>query len=105
MGCMKQPTGSPPSPLRLLLPLLAALLLAAPAAATWSVVAVDTYAADHIILPPDMRAFEEEEENFVAYKVATAHGAGRIEFGTYDLRVDELDEVRSGLERRYGSAA
>lgn len=73
--------------------------------ATTELAAVDTYAADHIILPPDMRAFEEEEENFVAYKVATAHGAGRIEFGTYDLRVDELDEVRSGLERRYGSAA
>jgi hypothetical protein len=73
--------------------------------ATTEMTAVDTYAADHIILPPDMRAFEDEEENFVAYKVATAQGAGRIEFGTYDLRIDELDDVLLGLERRYGSAA
>ncbi|MDH3225713.1 MAG: hypothetical protein OEM67_01295 [Thermoleophilia bacterium] len=73
--------------------------------ATTEMGAVDTYAVDHIILPPDMRAFEDEKENFVAYKVATAHGAGRIEFGTYGLRVDDLDEVRQGLERRYGSAA
>jgi len=73
--------------------------------ATNDMAAVDAYAADHIILPPDMRAFEDEEENFVAYKVATAHGAGRIEFGTYDLRLDNLDELQVALEKRYGSAA
>jgi hypothetical protein len=66
--------------------------------------AVDAYAADHIILPPDMRAFDDDEQNFIAYKVATAHGAGRIEFGTYDLRVDELTDVQTALAQRYGSA-
>ncbi len=43
---MKKPTGSPLSPRRLLLPLLSVLLLAAPAAATWSVVAVDTHTGE-----------------------------------------------------------
>ena len=32
-----------------------------------------------------MRFFEDDAGNFTAYKVATAHGAGRIEFGTYEL--------------------
>ena len=47
--------------------------------------AVDAYGADHIILPPEMRFFEDDEGNFTAYKVAAAHGAGRIEFGTYEF--------------------
>ena len=50
--------------------------------------AVDAYGADHIILPPEMRFFEDDEGNFTAYKVATAHGAGRIEFGTYEFSLD-----------------
>jgi hypothetical protein len=44
--------------------------------------AVDAYGAEHIVLPPEMRFFEDDTRNFIAYKVATAHGAGRIEFGT-----------------------
>lgn len=67
--------------------------------------AVDSYAADHIILPPDMRAFDDEEHNFIAYKVATAQGAGRIEFGTYDLELDRLGATRGTLAGRYGQAA
>lgn len=67
--------------------------------------AVDVYGADHIILPPDMRVFEDDEGNFTAYKVATAHGAGRIEFGTYGFTLDDIPETVAHLTARYGGEA
>ena len=63
--------------------------------------ATGTYGAEYIVLPPEMGFFEDDERNFIAYKVATAHGAGRIEFGTYDFQLAEIAEVVSGLRRRY----
>lgn len=66
--------------------------------------AVDATVAEHIILPPDMRYFEEDEDNFRAYKIATAQGAGRIEFGTYELRLDDIPETVERLSARYGEA-
>jgi hypothetical protein len=67
--------------------------------------AVDAYAVDHIILPPDMRYFDEDAENFVAYKVATAHGAGRIEFGTYDFALTDIPETITRITARYGGVS
>jgi hypothetical protein len=64
--------------------------------------AVDPYGHDHIILPPEMRFFEDDARNFTAYKVATAHGAGRIEFGTYGFRLESIPETVAALEGRYG---
>ena len=55
--------------------------------------AVDAFGADHIILPPEMRFFEDDEGNFTAYKVAAAHGAGRIEFGTYEFSLADIPET------------
>ena len=66
--------------------------------------AIDAYSAEHIVLPPEMRFFDDDERNFVAYKVATAHGAGRIEFGTYAFSLDQIPDTVSHLERRYGSS-
>lgn len=66
--------------------------------------ALDAYNVDHIVLPPDMRYFEDDESNFTAYKVATAHGAGRIEFGTYDFELDSISEAVGLLVDRYGGA-
>ncbi|MFN8111274.1 MAG: hypothetical protein U0Y82_15755 [Thermoleophilia bacterium] len=66
---------------------------------------IDVYGADHIVLPPDMRVFEENERNFTAYKVATAHGAGRIEFGTYGFSLDQIPETVQRLTAKYGAAA
>ncbi|MNC88917.1 hypothetical protein D3C83_47900 [compost metagenome] len=60
-----------------------------------------TYGAEYIVLPPEMRFFEDDDRNFIAYKVATAHGAGRIEFGTYDFALAEIAETVAGLRRRY----
>lgn len=66
---------------------------------------VDARVAEHIILPPEMRLFEADDDNFRAYKVATAQGAGRIEFGTYELRLDDIPETVERLNIRYGAAA
>ena len=66
--------------------------------------ALDAYNVDNIVLPPDMRFFEDDDSNFTAYKVATAHGAGRIEFGTYDFQLDAITETVEELVARYGES-
>jgi len=66
--------------------------------------AIDAYSAEHIVLPPEMRFFDDDAHNFTAYKVATAHGAGRIEFGTYAFSLSDLPETVAHLEQRYGGA-
>ena len=54
---------------------------------------VDRFGPDHIILPADMRFFQDDDRNFTAYKVAAAHGAARIEFGTYRFQLDDVPET------------
>lgn len=72
---------------------------------TEELASIDVYGADHIILPPDMRVFEDEHGNFTAYKVATAHGAGRIEFGTYGFTLDDIPDAVARITGKYGTAA
>lgn len=67
--------------------------------------AEEAYGADHILLPPEMRVFEDDERNFLAYKVATAHGAGRIEFGTYGFTLSDIPATIAELHRRYPQEA
>jgi hypothetical protein len=69
---------------------------------TQEMYAIEAFGSDHVVLPPDMRFFDDDDANFTAYKVATAHGAGRIEFGTYDFHLDDLGEVVDHLVARYG---
>ncbi len=71
---------------------------------TQEMYAIEAFGADHVVLPPDMRFFEDDAANFTAYKVATAHGAGRIEFGTYDFKLTELQELVGHLTTRYGGS-
>jgi hypothetical protein len=71
---------------------------------TQEMYAIEAFGSDHVVLPPDMRFFDDDDANFTAYKVATAHGAGRIEFGTYDFRLDDLGEVVDRLVARYGGS-
>ena len=53
-----------------------------------------------------MRFFEDDERNFTAYKVATAHGAGRIEFGTYGFTLtDDPATWSSASQARYPEGA
>jgi len=72
---------------------------------TLELYAIEAFGSDHIVLPPDMRYFQDDDSNFTAYKVATAHGAGRIEFGTYDFELDRMGDLVSTLESRYGGQA
>ena len=66
---------------------------------------MDLFGADHIVLPADMRVFHDNDGNFTAYKVATAHGAGRIEFGTYGFSLDDIPETVTELAETYGVSA
>ncbi len=52
-----------------------------------------------------MHFLEDDEGNFTAYKVATAHGAGRIEFGTYGFTLDSIPDTVAQLRRRYPETA
>lgn len=72
---------------------------------TEELASIDVFGADHIVLPPDMRVFEDDQRNFTAYKVATAHGAGRIEFGTYRFSLLDIPETVQRLTAKYGDAA
>lgn len=65
----------------------------------------DPFGGDHIVLPPEMRVFEDDARNFLAYKVATAHGAGRIEFGTYVFSMADIPATIAELHRRYPQEA
>jgi len=71
---------------------------------TQEMYAIEAFGSDHVVLPPDMRFFDDDEANFTAYKVATAHGAGRIEFGTYDFRLEDMGDVVERLVARYGGS-
>ena len=62
---------------------------------------VDRFGPDHIILPADMRFFEDDERNFTAYKVAAAHGAARIEFGTYSFSLGDIPDAVEEITTKY----
>ncbi len=58
-----------------------------------------------IYLPEQLNKHLSRDENFEEYKVLTAHQAGYIEFGTFDLDIDVLLDHPSfaALARRNGS--
>lgn len=62
---------------------------------------MDPHGIDHIVLPAEMRVFDDDERNFAAYKVATAHGAGRIEFGTYTFSLGDISATVANLRQHY----
>jgi hypothetical protein len=63
---------------------------------------LEVFGPDHVVLPPEMRFFDDDARNFTAYKVATAHGAGRIEFGTYAFSLAGIPDTVADLSARYG---
>jgi len=56
-----------------------------------------------IYLPSVVAEFNDEELDFRLYKVLAAHGAGQIEFGTYDRDTPELKAVYSELAELYSA--
>jgi nitric oxide reductase activation protein len=58
-----------------------------------------------IALPARMRRYPSKEDNLRMYKVLTAHEAGHLEYGTYDLRLGRLADLAAQAGLRYGRAA
>jgi nitric oxide reductase NorD protein len=58
-----------------------------------------------IYLPSSVAEFEDEEKDFRLYKVLAAHGAGQIEFGTFEKDSVELKAAFTSLASLYESTA
>ncbi len=58
-----------------------------------------------IALPARMRRYPTKEDNLRVYKVLTAHEAGHLEYGTYDLRLSRLADLVAQAGIRYGRAS
>ena len=58
-----------------------------------------------IYLPSAVNEFDTDEMDFRLYKVLAAHGAGQIEFGTYERDTDGLKAVFTELSALYEATA
>ena len=58
-----------------------------------------------ILLPSIMRLGVSREENLRWYTVMTAHEAGHIEFGTYHVPLDSLQQLAKSVQARYSREA
>ncbi len=58
-----------------------------------------------IYLPSSIAEFDTDEMDFRLYKVLAAHGAGQIEFGTYEKDSDDLKAAFTELSALYEAAA
>lgn len=58
-----------------------------------------------IYLPAIVDEFNDEELDFRLYKVLAAHGAGQIEFGTYEKDTPELKAAYAALSGYYSATA
>ncbi|MFZ1701922.1 MAG: VWA domain-containing protein [Pyrinomonadaceae bacterium] len=56
-----------------------------------------------IYLPSSVAEFDDDEKDFRLYKVLAAHGAGQIEFGTFDRDTTELKAVFAELSELYSA--
>ncbi|MDX6613059.1 MAG: nitric oxide reductase NorD protein, partial [Blastocatellia bacterium] len=54
-----------------------------------------------IHLPGSVAEFDDDELDFRLYKVLAAHGAGQIEFGTYERDSDDLRAAREAIAALY----
>jgi len=58
-----------------------------------------------IYLPATISEFEDDEIDFRLYKVLAAHGAGQIEFGTFERDTVGLKAAYAGLSELYEASA
>ncbi len=58
-----------------------------------------------IYLPSIVAEFNDDEADFRLYKVLAAHGAGQIEFGTYERDTDNLKAAFTELSEIYEASA
>ncbi len=58
-----------------------------------------------IYLPSSVAEFDDDEKDFRLYKVLAAHGAGQIEFGTFDRETVGLKAAFTELSEIYSASA
>ena len=58
-----------------------------------------------IYLPSNVNEFDNEDLDFRLYKVLAAHGAGQIEFGTFNKNTEKLKAAYSELNELYEASA
>lgn len=58
-----------------------------------------------IYLPATVTEFADDEKDFRLYKVLAAHGAGQIEFGTFDRDTDGLKAAYTELSELFSATA
>jgi nitric oxide reductase NorD protein len=58
-----------------------------------------------LALPAILRRYPTREENSRLYTVMTAHEAGHLEFGTYDVAFGRLADLIAAVQSRYHGAA
>src|SRR5213078_3994877 len=58
-----------------------------------------------IYLPSTVAEFDDDDKDFRLYKVLAAHGAGQIEFGTFDRDTAELQAAFTELSGFYSMTA
>jgi len=58
-----------------------------------------------IYLPSNVNEFQTDEMDFRLYKVLAAHGAGQIEFGTFEKDTKELKAAFADLSELYAATA
>ena len=59
----------------------------------------------NLVIRTAHQAIALDAGNFTAYKVAAAHGAGRIEFGTYEFSLADIPDTVADLRARYPGVA
>jgi len=57
-----------------------------------------------IYLPARLKESQDRETNFAWYKVMTAHEAGHLEFGTYDVTPNQLQSLLPTVQTAYGKS-
>jgi len=57
---------------------------------------------EKIYLPKKVREFQDDEENFLFYKVISTHQEAHLEYGSFDFDMEEVEDVFTRTESRYG---
>jgi len=57
---------------------------------------------EKIYLPKKVQEFQNEEENFLFYKVISTHQEAHLEYGSFDFDMEEVRDVITRIESRYG---
>ena len=55
-----------------------------------------------IFLPENICEFDDKEKNFMVYKVYATHEEAHLEYGSYDFRLSEIQDVVDDIKAKYG---